>query len=154
MTGQIWAARVRLRWLLVGMLAVSGLALGACGGSAHPGRESASVTVVLDNFKIDMPRVVHAGVVHFVVKNSGPTMHEFNVARTDLAPSELPVSAAGIVDDTDPEKGFTHIGEVEGIDIGQRKTLTVTLSPGEYVVYCNMDGHYEAGMAGRVTVVR
>jgi len=137
------------------MLAVAGPVLGACGGSAdHEGHSASSVSVVLDNFKIDMPPVVHAGMIHFVVKNTGPTMHEFNVARSDLAPSELPMRAAGIVDDTDPYRGFTHIGEVEGIDIGERKTLTVTLSPGEYVVYCNMDGHYEAGMAERVTVVR
>lgn len=31
---------------------------------------------------------------------------------------------------------------------GQTKTLTVTLSPGEYEIYCQVSGHAEAGMEG------
>jgi uncharacterized cupredoxin-like copper-binding protein len=155
MTWLNWTPRLRRgRWLLVVMLAACGAALGGCARSVHhSGDDARSIDVVMQNFKIDIPRVIHAGRVRFVVRNSGPSMHEFNVVRTSLAAADLPKNAAGTVADTDPHPGFKHLGEVEGIDIGQRKTLTLTLLPGDYVVYCNMDGHYEVGMAAKVTVV-
>lgn len=126
----------------------------AASGSIRSARSAATTVkaTVLD-FRIDVPAVLHAGPTRFVVTDSGSAMHEFNIARTDLAPKDLPLAADGNVEDKAPRVGFTHLGEVEGIDIGQHKTLTLTLRPGRYVVYCNMDGHYAAGMTEQIRVV-
>jgi len=146
------------RWLLTGLVTL--VVLGCCAAliAARATRHrhvvaTATVAVTVQNFRIDIPPVLQSGTIRFVVTNLGPTMHEFNVARTDLAPANVPMKADGILDDTDPHQNFTHLAEVEGIDIGQHKTLTVQLSPGQYVVYCNMDGHVAAGMVEQITVI-
>ena len=112
----------------------------------------AVVPVQLANFKITMPDHAKAGLVRFDLQGLGPTMHEFNVERTDAKPGGMPLAADGTVDDQNPHDGFTHLTEREGIDMGKSATLTVRLAPGHYVLYCNMDGHYRAGMHAEVTV--
>jgi uncharacterized cupredoxin-like copper-binding protein len=79
-------------------------------------------------------------------------MHELNIARTDMSSKALPLAADGIIDDQNPHAGFEHLAEAEGIDIGQHASLTVNLTPGHYVLYCNMEGHYMAGMSTDFTV--
>lgn len=125
------------------------------GGACSPARShqrGAAVSVSLRNFAIDVPTVVDPGKTTFVINGRGPTMHEFNVVKTTLAAKDLPVDAAGLVDDQNPHPNFDHLGEAEGIDISDRKTLTVDLAPGTYAVYCNMDGHYQSGMASQFVV--
>ena len=130
------------------------LTLALAGGCSRAGSapSGAAVAVRLSNFAIDLPAVVRPGKTTFVIDGRGPTMHEFNVVRTGRDPKQLPVDAAGLVDDQTPHADFTHLAEAEGIDIGDHKTLTVNLTPGTYAVYCNMDGHYQAGMANRIVV--
>jgi uncharacterized cupredoxin-like copper-binding protein len=120
------------------------------GGHAEPAAEI--VPVDLTNFAIVGPAHVRAGLVRFVLRGVGPTMHEFNVARTDDAPAALPRALDGTVDDQVEHRGFTHIAEREGVDIGDNASLTVQLPPGRYVLYCNMYGHYEAGMHAELVV--
>jgi uncharacterized cupredoxin-like copper-binding protein len=109
------------------------------------------VPIELPNFKIVGPAHVRAGLVKFVLTGVGPTMHEFNVARTDPQ-SALPLAPDGTVDDQVEHRGFEHLAEREGIDIGDHSSLTVQLAPGHYVLYCNMYGHYEAGMHAALVV--
>ncbi len=124
---------------------------GACSpGGSH--RRGNAVGVSLRNFAIDVPSVVRAGKTSFEITGRGPTMHEFNVVRTTLGAKNLPVDAAGLVDDENPHPNFQHLAEAEGIDIGDHKSLTVDLTPGTYAVYCNMDGHYQSGMASQFVV--
>jgi uncharacterized cupredoxin-like copper-binding protein len=106
----------------------------------------------LVNFKILGSSQVRAGVVHFVLRGVGPTMHEFNVARTDASAAALPLEADGTVDDQGEHAGFVHLADRVGVDIGDRSSLTVDLAPGHYVLYCNMYGHYQAGMRADLTV--
>jgi plastocyanin len=137
--------------VLVGMAVVVVLAAG-CGGGGGGRAAGRRVAVTVRNFRIDLPATVRAGTVTFVIDGAGPTMHEFNVARTNLAQDRLPQADDGTVDDKTPHPGFVHVAEREGIDIGQHKTLTVALTPGAYVLYCNMDGHYQAGMRAPIVV--
>ena len=53
-----------------------------------------------------------------------------NVVQTDLS-SEVKEDAR-----------LVHLGEAEGLDIDDRRTLRLDLAPGHYVLYCNMEGHY------------
>lgn len=138
------------RRVACGFAAVSAtLVPGACSGTHFSG---VVVRVTERNFAIDAPPVIHAGRVRLVVDGAGPTMHELNVSRTDLAKDALPLEADGTVSDKVEHAGITHIGEIEGIDMGGSKALTLTLAPGRYVYYCNMDGHYQAGMSAEFTV--
>jgi uncharacterized cupredoxin-like copper-binding protein len=78
-------------------------------------------------------------------------MHEFVVIATELPAHDLPRAANGTVQQDAP--GLRFIQEAEGIDIGDHAQLTLPLRPGHYVMLCNMEGHYQAGMATDVTVV-
>lgn len=137
--------------LCVAVACVFGAA-GGCGGSGAQHAAGVVVPVDLANFKIAGAARVRAGLVTFALNGVGPTMHEFNVARTDDAPSALPLAANGTVDDHTLHAGFELIAEREGVDIGDHASLSVQLRPGHYVVYCNMYGHYEAGMHAELLV--
>jgi uncharacterized cupredoxin-like copper-binding protein len=121
-------------------------------GSGQPQSNATPVAVKVTNFAIAAPATLRSGRTTFVIDGLGPTMHEVIVARTDLAADALPLDAAGNVDSETARPDFTFVAEAEGIDIGARHRLTVTLNPGTYALYCNMDGHYQAGMATRVAV--
>jgi uncharacterized cupredoxin-like copper-binding protein len=144
--------RAVARSLAVVVAAGSLVAASGCGGRAHAEVFDAVVPVDLSNFKITVPAHVKAGVVKFVLRGVGPTMHEFNVVRTDGSASALPLAADGTVDDKSPHPDFVHLAEREGVDIGGHASLIVRLRPGRYVVYCNMYGHFQAGMRAEVTV--
>jgi plastocyanin len=77
-------------------------------------------------------------------------------------PADVTVDAAGKVTFTVTNDGQeTHALEVEGDDVeeetdsiaaGDSGTLTVDLEPGEYELYCPIDGHREQGMEGKLVV--
>ncbi|OWY00007.1 hypothetical protein B6V75_17745 [Thioclava sp. F1Mire-8] len=90
------------------------------------------------------PAVVPAGKVTFEVKNdSKGTVHEMIVAPVKSATEELPYNKDEMRVD---EEKAGHLGEVSELDPGQSGSLTVTLKPGEYILYCNIPGHYVMGM--------
>ena len=79
--------------------------------------------------------------------------HEFVVLKTDLAPDALPVDENGAV--TEDVDGITLIGEAEDIEVGGTASLDVDLTPGKYVLICNilqtepdgsLEAHYKVGM--------
>jgi len=148
---------VRMRdWSWAGgglvLVVVATVSVSACGSPGTRAGADRAVRAVERNFSIRVPHTVAPGLVRFDITGAGPTMHEFNVVRTTRSAEALPVAADGTVDDQSPHTDFTHLGEAEGIDIGDHKSLTVRLAPGQYVLYCNMDGHYQSGMATELTV--
>ena len=92
---------------------------------------------------------VPAGAVTFVASNTGTMEHEMVILKTDLAPDALPV-----VDNqaTEDGPGVQHIDEIEEFEPGTQQTLTVNLTPGNYVLICNVPGHYQSGMRTAFTV--
>ena len=95
-----------------------------------------------------------AGEVTFKVHNGGTFVHEFVVVKLDKA-SDIKVKADGTADeDSIPEAAA--MGEVEDIDPGASKDLTLTLPAGKYVLLCNrLDGttsHFAKGMHTEFTV--
>ncbi len=115
----------------------------ANGGMMRIGRDS--VPVMLTDFAVTpMVTTVRAGAVTFGIMNRGATTHEFVVLRTDAPPGSLAVTNG-----TAAEAG--HVGEAKDIAPGSVRWLTLTLSPGRYVLICNLSGHYELGMHARLT---
>lgn len=124
------------------LLLVAALA-SACGGGS--GNEA---NVRLHDFGIELDRTEFAtGTVTFQLENEGPSVHEFVVIRSDADPGSFPV-----VENEVEEAGLDAVDEVEDVAVGGTPTLEVDLTPGSYVVICNITGHYAAGMHAGFTV--
>lgn len=73
-----------------------------------------------------------AGKVRFIVHNTGKMEHGFEVE--------------GFI------QGVKFEEEIEPFAAGQTKVLEVELAPGDYEVYCQVPGHKELGMKGKLVV--
>ena len=119
-----------LRIVLFGALLLLVLGpIAACGGDDDDDGVSAS-----------------AGEITFAAQNLGSTPHELLVVRTDLAPDALP--ANGEVDETDLE----IVVRLSDIETGMSVAGVVELEPGDYVLLCNVPGHYALGMSAAFTL--
>lgn len=115
-------------------------------GMAMPGADMSkavmSVTAV--------PNSVKAGEVSFVAtNNSTDYVHEMLLIKIKDPKAQLPYVPADFRVD---EEAAGHMGEVSELDPGKSGTLTLTLDPGTYMLFCNIPGHYMAGMWTTVTV--
>jgi uncharacterized cupredoxin-like copper-binding protein len=146
-------ARRRWAWALVVVSAVLALAVPLTLARRHdPTPRGAPVNVLLEDFTLRRDvAVVPAGTVRFRILNEGPTTHELSVIRTDRAPDKLPLQRDGLTINEDAP-GMHFVNEAEGIEIGDRRTLALRLAAGNYVLYCNMEGHYLGGMHAALTV--
>jgi uncharacterized cupredoxin-like copper-binding protein len=130
----------RLRRLFV-VPAAAALAftIGSCGGDdGGIGATEADYSITLDE------STAPAGEVTFDVTNEAEQPHEFVVFKTDLAEDALPVDADGNVDEEGD--GVELVDELEDIAPGDNPSLTVTLDAANYVIICNIPGHYKQGM--------
>ena len=81
------------------------------------------VPVSLTEFVVGMPTSLPAGEVTFAISNDGTITHSFEIEGGSLE-EELETP----------------------LEPGQSATLTVTLEPGTYVVYCPVGNHRDQGM--------
>ena len=133
---------------LIGVPAVIVLAFAAtsCGGGGG------AVDVTLQEFSIATdPTSIDAGEVEFSATNDGPDdTHEFVVFRTDLGITDLPVDENGAV--VEDGEGVELIGEIEDVEVGDTKSVSLDLDAGNYVFVCNIwdeeeqEAHYQEGM--------
>ncbi len=87
---------------------------------------------------------VPAGKVTFDVKNiSAETIHEMLVAPIADENVTLPFNAT---ENRVDEEAAKDLGEVSELDPGKSGSVTLELKPGKYVLYCNVAGHFMAGM--------
>src|SRR5207245_80322 len=110
-------------------------AVALSGPSAHrarPAADPAAVSVKLSEWKVDLSRgTVSAGTVTFTITNAGSIPHAFEVEGRGI----------------EQETGV--------IQPGATATLTLTLTPGMYEVYCPVgaDSHRKLGMETDLNVV-
>src|SRR3954453_7549250 len=98
------------------------------------------------DFKISAPRTLPPGKVDLSVDNTGPDDHELIIVR---ASGSIPRRADGLtLDEETVEKQTVAVLE-PGMG---RRDLDVTLRPGRYVMFCNMQGHYLGGMSRALRV--
>ena len=124
-------------------------------------------TVALEEFKITAhPPVVKPGGVTFRVSNVGTITHELVLVRAPSADALPKVKTAGerAVGDVDEEAipEADKAGEAGDVPAGKQVTKSFDLSPGTYVMFCNIDtknpdgtitNHFQAGMHATVTVI-
>lgn len=134
-------ARARMTLAVVPLLLLAG-----CGGGEGGGDESRRdlhLWVALSDYDISPAQgLIGAGRVTFTVQNAGTVEHEMEVFRTDLVASDIPVRDGRIAEDV---AGLEEIGEVEA-DPGHADVVTLDLSPGRYLLVCNLPGHFQNGM--------
>ena len=94
------------------------------------------------DFRISAPRKVSPGDVVLSVKNRGPDDHELIVAK--VGRFNLPFRRDGLTLDEDAAER-SIVGALEPGEPGTRR-LRVRLTPGRYLLICNMSGHYLGGM--------
>jgi uncharacterized cupredoxin-like copper-binding protein len=93
---------------------------------------------------------VPAGDVTFEVTNASKTMvHEMLVVKVSDLKAQMPYDAK--TDRIDEDKAGS-LGEVSELDAGKSGSLTLKLEPGTYVLFCNLRGHFMAGMWTSITV--
>lgn len=89
-----------------------------------------------------------AGSVTITAPNKGKLPHELVLAHTDAAPGKLPTLPDGSVDEAKLEAQGKAPGEIPEVAAGKSGKATLKLPAGRYVMYCNIPGHYAAGMYG------
>jgi hypothetical protein len=131
------------------MLTFLALAAAACGGGGDSTPET-HVTVSLSEWEIAIePASARAGDVTFKFENEGELAHNLVIVKSDLPPGELPTTD-GVVDksklNVDGGAGPIAPGPPPPDDEG----YTVALSPGKYVLFCDVvaagESHYRNGM--------
>jgi len=93
---------------------------------------------------------VPAGHVTLRIHNHGPDEHELIVAPE--RPGGLPLRADGFTVNEEQIQN-SEPGSINPQQPDHSELLNVVLKPGRYVLFCNMEGHYMAGMH-RILVVR
>jgi uncharacterized cupredoxin-like copper-binding protein len=101
------------------------------------------------SIRVDKP-TIKAGTVMFDVTNwSRSIVHEVIVVSVDAQTAALPYDYAQA---RVPEEQVKVLGEAEDLQPNASKTLEVTLTPGSYLLICNVPGHYAAGMVAPLSV--
>ncbi|MFN0113239.1 MAG: plastocyanin/azurin family copper-binding protein [Paracoccaceae bacterium] len=111
--------------------------------------KGADMSVVTMGIKADVSSIP-AGEITFTVANDSKDMvHEMIVAPISSDATALPYLAD---EEAVDEDAAGAIGEVSELDPGKAGTLTLHLQPGEYILFCNIPGHYALGMWTLLTV--
>jgi uncharacterized cupredoxin-like copper-binding protein len=152
-------------------VAIAGLLIAGCGGSGSSSSttESENEATTTDtgggggqHLEIKMgdyffaPSSVSAkaGKATIEAPNEGTVEHELVVFKTDMNPAKLPTEANGGVDEEKLDEIAEEAGEVPDVEAGVTKSGNFNLKPGNYVIFCNLPGHYAQGMYGTLTVTK
>ena len=157
------------RWTRMMLLASTGvlsLALVACSSDADADTDDADATATVEateaageaaeteigatltEFAIELTAAsAPAGEVTFNAENAGALPHELVVLRSDEAPESLPLDGA-VVDESD----LDIVGRIAEFPASESESGTFTLEAGNYILFCNIAGHYQGGMVTAFTV--
>lgn len=130
------------------------LLLSICGINNNAAASVATATEVMvteKEMEIQLsPVTAPAGLVEFVVSNQGQLPHEMEIIKTDLPFAQLPLKG----DRLDTKKAGQEFAEIEEDELtsGATKSIQINLTPGRYLIECNLPGHFQAGMKAQFIV--
>lgn len=114
---------------------------------APPVGDGEGVAVLMTEWDMETEATIAAGTITFQVRNDGAVAHEFAVVRSDLPADGLPIDGA-VADET----GLEVLGRIPEFGAGSSQAITLDLTPGNYLLICNVPAHYTLGMATAITV--
>ena len=121
----------------------AGVLLAGCGSGAGASA-TAQVNVTERDFHIGLSSsTVHAGAVRLRIHNGGADAHELIVAPGRAG--SLPLRLDGFTVNEEAIAS-SEPGSITPQLPGGTESLVVNLRPGRYVLFCNMEGHFMAGM--------
>jgi uncharacterized cupredoxin-like copper-binding protein len=133
---------------------------GAFGVKGDPKKATRTVALNASDIAFDVKSIdVKVGeTVKFVVENKGDMTHEFTIgdeAYQKNARAMMTMMTEMGMDPSSPEHAKMHAGMANTAVVlpMEIKTIAWTFTkPGSFVFACNMIGHSEAGMKGKITV--
>ena len=135
---------IRLSLALLLGLAVT---VASCAGASATIPTDVDVAVHMQDYKVILSvPTAKAGTVKFGIKNEGGMEHSFELIKTDLPFDKLPTTA----DAKAKEDGL--VKQVKSLAVGKVEVVTADLAAGNYVIICNVAGHYQLGMRAALTV--
>ena len=107
-----------------------------------------NVTISDGSMQVDQSSVP-AGPVTFQVF-AKDEVHEINVLKTQLDPKSLPIGTEpGVVDE---DAVGDKAGELEDVPPDMPQADTFDMTPGRFVIICNLAGHYANGEVATLVV--
>jgi uncharacterized cupredoxin-like copper-binding protein len=90
-------------------------------------------------------------VIFAVSNDSKDLVHEMIVVSVAQPAQPLPYDRK---DDRVVESEIKDLGEASDLKPGEKKTLRLSLKPGNYILMCNQPDHYKAGMKTNLVVTQ
>ncbi len=147
----VWAGTVAA--LLAGCGSSDSTTSSSAGGGETEAGGGRAVEIKMGDFYFDPKNgTAPAGKTTIEAPNEGSVEHELVVFKTNKNPAKLPTEANGEVDEEKLDKEAEEAGEIADVEAGDTKAEEFELTPGKYVIFCNLPGHYAQGMYGTVTV--
>ena len=136
-----------MRRLPLALLLGIAMTVAACTGAPETIPPDVDVAVTMKDYKVELNvTTVKAGPVKFGVKNAGGMEHSFELIKTDLPFDKLPTTG----DAKAREDGL--VKQIKSIAVGKVSVITADLAAGNYIVICNVAGHYQLGMRAALVV--
>jgi uncharacterized cupredoxin-like copper-binding protein len=120
-------------------------------GMMGPGMMGYGMMGGMMSIRVDQSTVMAGAVTLDVTNWSRSVLHEMLVIAVDNpnAPLLYDYYQARV-----PEDQVKVLGEVADLEPNASKTLKLTLTPGSYLLICNVPGHYAAGMVAALSVTQ
>lgn len=155
---------MRRRLLAMAALALmTGVIAAGCGGGDNTTTTQAQTTgegapkgealeIKMGDYFFDpKDATAKAGSVTIGAPNEGKVEHELMLLKTNTDPAKLPTASDGGVEEK-LHMAAEKNGEIADVQPGETKSGTFDLTPGKWVMFCNVPGHYAQGMYGSLTV--
>jgi uncharacterized cupredoxin-like copper-binding protein len=121
--------------------------------SESPASDAADLSGTVREWGIELSSARStSGEVSIGLTNGGTIPHEFIVVRTELTTEELLATVDPASNRLD-EAMLDAAGEQPEFAPGEVKLLTLDLSPGKYIVLCNIAGHFSNGMHASLEIL-
>ena len=127
---------------------------------SHPDLPETPMQVTLKDFSVHPSQTtVKAGWITFQAVNAGTMTHELVILRTNLNPARLPQTEEKDNNGTvtghivnEEHAAVEAIEEIEEFPADSLKEKKILLTPGRYVLFCNVPEHYTKGMYASLVV--